>query len=86
MINRSLSLEYLSIPINLLIAMCSEKQNALASAYESRLNERVLLGTENDSVKILLDKEFRPPDKGPTSILIFLSPKFPTKHEYCILL
>ena len=34
------------------------------SAYESRLNEMVLLGTENNSVKILIDKKFRPLDKG----------------------
>ena len=66
--------------------MCSETQNALASAYESRLTETALLGTENDSVKILLDKEFKPPDKGAASILIFLSLKFPTKHEFCVLL
>ena len=45
------------------------------SAYESRLNETVLLGTENDSAKILIDKKSRPPDKGTNSknILIFLS-------------
>ena len=44
--------------------MCSEKQNTLVSAYDKHLNETVLLGTENDSAKTLIDKKSRPPDKG----------------------